>query len=84
MDVLGDGTGSPAAGGADQARAQLEAFMGRLRDLDQQVQQTMQEMPALGPIAQQMRQLIRRAVQEAVKTAPAQTASAQAVPTAGQ
>ena len=68
----------------DQQRAQLQAFMGTLRDLDQQAQQVFGQMPALQPLAQQFSQLIKKAAQEAAKHAPAQTGSGMAVPTAGQ
>lgn len=92
MDALGSATGgvqsvgSPTAPGAgvDQERAQLQAFMGKLRDLDQQVKQTLSELPALQPFAQQWDGLFRKIVQGAAKTAPTQTGSAQALPTAGQ
>lgn len=69
--------------GVDQQRAQVEAFMGQLRDLDQQIQQVMGQMPALGEITQQMRGLIKQAVQQAVSTMPKQTGSAAALPMAG-
>jgi hypothetical protein len=89
IDDFGAGMGAPAAGGqpgagVDQQRAQLQAFMGRLRELDQQIAQVFNEMPALQPIAQQMKQLLKRAVQESVKTASPQSGSSEAVPTASQ
>lgn len=81
IDALTQGAGQPAAG--DQ-QAQLAAFMGQLRDLDQQVQDVFGQVPALGQIGQQMRGLIKQAVVASAKMAPAQTPSGQAVPGAGQ
>jgi hypothetical protein len=83
IDALTGGPGAPAAGGLDQQRAQLEAFMGELRQLDQQVTETLGKMPNLSQIQQQIRALLKRAVQESVKAVPAQTDSGQGVPMAG-
>ncbi len=82
IDALAMGNAGQAASN-DKTRADLEAFMGSLRDLDAQIQQVMGTKPNLAPITQQMRQLIKRAVQEVVKTAPQQTDSSAALPTAG-
>lgn len=90
---MGAGGGAPAAeggspgspgGGADAQRAQLTAFMGKLRELDQHVDTVYAEMPSLAPIAKQVKALIKKSVQDATKTAPAQNASSEAVPTASQ
>lgn len=83
IDALTVSGGQPAAGGLDQQRAELEAKMGQLRDLDAQVQTVFNDLPALAPIGNQIRTLIRQAVRESVKMAPTQTASGAAVPTAG-
>lgn len=80
IDMLTAGAGAPAAG--DQ-QAQLAAFMGKLRDLDAQVDDVFGENPALGQIGQQIHGLIKQAVVAAAKMAPAQTPSGQAVPGAG-
>jgi uncharacterized protein (DUF885 family) len=92
IDALTSGGGQPAAGGApgnnasgqDQQRAQLAAFMGKLRELDQHIDQVFGEMPALKPMAQQMKALIKQAVQKASQAAPPQTGSSEGVPTASQ
>lgn len=92
IDAMGAGGGAPAAAGApggaaagaDQQRAQLQSFMGKLRELDTQITQVFTGMPALQPVAQQMKQLLKKAVQDAAKTAPPQTASSEAVPTSSQ
>jgi hypothetical protein len=78
------GGGSPGASGQDQQRAQLAAFMGRLRELDQHIDQVFGEMPALRPLAQQMKAAIKQAVQKASQAAPPQTGSSEAVPTSSQ
>lgn len=93
LDAMGAGGGAPAAdagspgspgAGADQQRAQLQAFMGSLRELDQHTTQVFGEMPALQPIANQIKALLKKAVQDAAKTAPTQTSSSLAVPSASQ
>lgn len=88
IDALTANGGQPAAGspgaGADAQRAQLQAFMQKLRDLDQTITDTFTEMPALQPVANQMKALLKTAVQNAAKTAPPQTASSDALPTASQ
>jgi hypothetical protein len=87
IDMLTAGGGSPASGaapGADQQRAQLAAFMGKLRELDQHIDQVFGEMPALRQVAQQMKAMLKQAVQKAAQTAPAQTASSEAVPGGSQ
>lgn len=90
IDALTSGGGAPASasGGAgagqDQQRAQLAAFMGRLRELDQHIDQVFNEMPALKQIAQAMKGQLKMAVQKASQAAPPQTASSEAVPTSSQ
>ena len=80
----GGGMGLTPGSGNDADLARLQAFMGKLRQLDEQVKQTLTELPALQPFAQQWSALFSKIVQGAAKTAPKQTGSAQAVPTAGQ
>jgi hypothetical protein len=92
IDALTSGGGQPAAasggpggaGGSDQQRAQLTAFMGQLRELDQHVDQVFGQMPALRAIGQQMKSMIKQAVQKASQAAPAPSGSSEAVPTASQ
>lgn len=74
---------TPGAGN-DQDLARLQAYMGKLRQLDEQVKSTLAELPALQPFAQQWTALFGKIVQGAAKTAPKQTGSAAALPTAGQ
>jgi len=80
----GNPTGLTPGSGNDQQLAQLQAFMGKLRQLDEQVKATLAEMPALQPFGQQWTALFQKIVQGAAKTAPKQTGSAQAIPTSGQ
>lgn len=88
IDALTASGGQPASSGpgagAEAQRAQLGAFMQKLRDLDQQITTVFSEMPALAPVATQLKTLLKTAVQNAAKTAPPQTASSDSVPTASQ
>lgn len=92
IDALTSGGGQPATGqapggganGQDQQRAQLAAFMGKLRELDQHIDQVFNEMPALKQVGQQMKAILKQAVQKASQAAPPQTASSEAVPTSSQ
>lgn len=91
MDAFAQGTptapaGSPDApgGGMDQQRQMLLTIMQQMRDFDGQIDQVFGQLPSLAPIATQMHTLVKRAVQEAVKAAPQQTASSEAVPMGAQ
>jgi hypothetical protein len=89
LSDFGSGQGQNAASsspssGIDQQRAQLQAFMGRLRELDQHIEQVFTEMPALAPLAQQMKALIKRAITESVGTGSPRSSSGESTPTASQ
>lgn len=84
IDQATQSSGVPAATGVDQQRQQLAAFMGKLRELDQHIDQVFGEMPALRAVAQQMKAALKQAVQKAAQTAPPQTASSEAVPGGSQ
>jgi hypothetical protein len=83
IESLTQSGGGPTAG-ASQQQAQLAAFMGKLRELDQHIDQVFNEMPALRPIAQQMKAALKQAVQKAAQASPPQTSSSEAVPGASQ
>ena len=81
--AAGGAPGQPGAG-VDQQRAQAQAYMGKLRDLDTQVQEVLGEFTQLQPLAQQMSAIIKKAAQMVAKTVSGQTGSAEALPGAGQ
>lgn len=84
MDMLGAGVPQPPGAGVDQQRAELEAFIGQLRDFSTQGKALFASMPALQKVGQQFDALVQQAVQQVVKSVPPQTGSSEAVPMAGQ
>jgi hypothetical protein len=63
---------------------QLQQFMGKLRQLDAQITDVFGDMPSLQSTANQMKALLKKAVQDAAKQSSTQTASSAMVPTASQ
>ncbi len=84
MDMIassGAGASGPGqAGGSDQIRGQLDAMMGAIRDLGQQVSQIGQQLPAAQPEVQQIQQILRRIIAKAGQASPSQNGSADALP----
>lgn len=83
--MLANGPQSPAAqaAGMDAQRQQLEATMGRIRDLGELVKQLAAEIPTVADEAQQIQQLLKQMVVKAAQQTPMQTMSGAAVPGAG-
>lgn len=75
---------SPEPGGADGAQQGVEDFIGKIRELDQQVSSVLGQMPAAAQEAQQIKAALRRLIAKAAQMGPTKTASSDAVPMAGQ
>jgi len=73
--------------GADAAinpvQDQLAQLAGQVRDLGGQVDQIAASNPSLQQEAQQVKAILRQMILKAAQTAPMQTMSSEAVPTAG-
>lgn len=69
-----------AGAGPDARNQQLEATMGTIRDLGEQVKQLAAANPMIADEAQQIQQLLKQMVVKAAQPAPVQTGSSLAVP----
>lgn len=69
--------------GANPAQDQLAQLAGQIRDIGMQVDQLATSNPALQAEAAQVKAVLRQMVLKAAQTAPMQTMSSEAVPTAG-
>lgn len=79
-----DANASPSgAGSPDQARAQLEDLMGKIRAVGQAFQDIGQQAPSMQDEVKQVQQILKRMVVKAAQQAPQQTGSAAALPTGG-
>lgn len=84
------GSASPAmpntamlAGPQAPADSGMADTIGQIRQLGQQVDALGASNPALGPIAAQIKQLLRQMIVSAAQQASVQTASSEAVPMGG-
>lgn len=84
MESNGTGNVGVPGAGVDQQRAQVQAYMGQLRDLDRQAGEVLGQFTQLQPIATQISALIKKAAQEVAKTVSGQSGSAEALPGGGQ
>lgn len=66
--------------GPDQQRGQLDAVMGQIRTVQQQVDALGQSLPAMAAEVKQIREALKRMIVKAAQQAPQQTESAQALP----
>ena len=69
--------------GSDGSRQQLEAVMGQIRELGEQVSALGSKVPAFAPEVQQIQQIVKRLIVKAAQVAPQQTASAAQLPMGG-
>lgn len=83
IDAFGSGPGQSAAGGRDAQRAQLESWLGELREAADQYKQVLAKMPSLAPMGSKLDQLTQAILQQAMKTAPSQPDAAQQIPGGG-
>ena len=81
-DLLGGAVGPPGAG-QDAAQASLMDLMGRIRDLQVQVDDLGGQFPAIQPLAQQVRAILKQMVVAAANQGSAQTQSSAMVPGGG-
>ena len=75
--------GSSPGASADAMQGQLQAKMGKIRAINQQVEALATEDPILAPIMQQISELLKTAVVASAKAGMQQTASSVAVPASG-
>ena len=75
--MMAGGGGAPGGGGPDQ---NLQAIMGQIRQIGQQVQQLESTAPVIAEEAQQINALLKQIVIKMAQAQSAQTASGMAVP----
>lgn len=77
MDANAQGNG---AGSTDQARTELEAVMGQIRDLGGQVAQLGAKVPSMAAEVKQIQRLLMQMRVKAAQQSPQQTPSSQELP----